>query len=129
LRLALGRPEALFDGLEERVQPFREAGFIRLLADEYWLRGRAALALEQNDAAREFLLKAKEAAEKQDERAILWKILETMSEVEKVSGNEALALQLRDQAKEVVNDIAAHAGELRDVFLSQPAVVQLLGES
>lgn len=129
LHLALGEPELLFAGLEERVQPFRTAGFIRLLADELWLRGRAALALGQYDAARESLLKAKEAAEAQEERAILWKILATMSNVEKVSGNAGLAEQLSDQAKEVVNDIAEYAGELRDVFLSQPAVVQLLGES
>ncbi len=129
LHLALGEPELLFAGLEERVQPFRTAGFIRLLADELWLRGRAALALGQYDAARESLLKAKEAAEAQEERTILWKILATLSEAEKKSGNAELANKLHGQARAVVDDIATHAGELRDVFLSQPAVVQLLGES
>ncbi len=54
LRLAQGRPEDLFAGLEERVRPYREAGFGYILADEHWLRGRAALALGQYDAAREF---------------------------------------------------------------------------
>jgi tetratricopeptide (TPR) repeat protein len=112
--------------LEERVQPYRAAGFGYLLADELWLRGRAALALGQYDEARESLLKAKEAAEAQEERAILWKILATLSEVEKACSNADLADSLRDQAWGVVNDITAHAGEMRDVFLSQPEVVQLL---
>ena len=129
LYLVLDQPVNLFSGLDEQIQPYRKAGFGRLLADEHWLRGRAALALGQYDAARESLLKAKEAAEAQDERAILWKILATMSEVEKAAGNMDEAEKLHGQAREVVNDIAAHAGEMRDVFLSQTAVVQLLGEN
>jgi DNA-binding SARP family transcriptional activator/predicted ATPase len=126
IHMALGQPQALFAGLEERVQPYRAAGFGYLLADELWLRGRAALALGQYDEARESLLKAKEAAEAQEERAILWKILAALSEVEKACSNADLADSLRDQAWGVVNDITAHAGEMRDVFLSQPEVVQLL---
>jgi len=128
INLALGQPENIFEGLEERLQPYRVSGFGYLLADELWLRGRAALAMGQYDSARESLLKAKEASEAQDERAILWKILETMSEVEKANGNTDLANSLCDQAREMVNDIAAHAGEMREVFLSQPTVVQLLGK-
>jgi len=129
IHLALGQPENLFAGLEERMQPYREAGFGRLLADEHWLRGRASLALEQYDEAREFLLKAREAAEAQEERAILWQILVTMSDLEKACGKWDSAKKLREQAREIVNDIAAHAGEMREVFLSQPAVVELLGRS
>ncbi len=34
-----------------------------------------------------------------------------------------------DQARAVVDDIAAHAGEIRGAFLAQPAVVILLGET
>jgi len=126
IHLALGQPENIFEGLEERLQPYRESGFGYLLADELWLRGRAAFALEQYDAARESLLKAKEAAEAQEERAVLWKILATLSEVEKASGNTDLAINLRDQAREVVNDIATHAGEMREAFLRQPAVAMLM---
>ena len=128
IHLALGQPENLFAGLEERMQPYREAGFGRLLADELWLRGRAALALGQYDAARESLLKAKDAAEAQEERAVLWQILATMSDLEQACGNVDSAKKLRDQARAVVNDIAAYAREMRDVFLGQPAVAQLLGE-
>jgi DNA-binding SARP family transcriptional activator/tetratricopeptide (TPR) repeat protein len=129
LNLALGQPEALFAGLEERVRPYREAGFNARLADEHWLRGRAALALGQYDAAREALLKAKEAAEAQEERAILWKILSTLSELEGACGDKDAAEKLREQAMALVDDIAAHAGELREAFLAQTAVAQVLSEN
>jgi DNA-binding SARP family transcriptional activator/tetratricopeptide (TPR) repeat protein len=128
LYLVLDQPENLFAGFEERMQPYREAGFGRLLADEHWLRGRAALALGQYEKARESLLKAKGAAEAQEERAILWKILVTLSELEQAQGDMAAANKFRDQARVVVDYIAAHAGEMRDVFLSQPTVAKLLAE-
>ena len=128
LHLALNQPETLFGGLEDRLQPYRRAGFGRLLADEYWLRGRAAQALGQYDAVRKSLRKAQQAAGTQEERAVLWKILATMSEVEQAAGHMDESKKLHRRAIEVVNDIAAHAGEMRDVFLSQPMVVQLLGK-
>jgi tetratricopeptide (TPR) repeat protein len=129
INMALGQPENIFEGLDDRMQPYRESGFGYLLADELWLRGRAALALEQYSEARESLLKAKEVAEAQEERAILWKIIATLSEVEKSSGNLELADSLCDKARVVVEDIAAHAGEMRENFLNQPAVVQILGKT
>jgi hypothetical protein len=129
LHLALDRPEALFAGLEERVRPYREAGFGYLLADELWLRGRAELAQGQHDAARATLLEARATAEAQEEWAILWKILATCSEMERACGDAAASDRLRDQARVVVSDIAAHAGNLRGAFLDQPAVAQLLGQT
>jgi hypothetical protein len=52
-----------------------------------------------------------------------------MSEVEKARGNMELADSLCDKARAVVEDIAVHAGEMRNVFLKQPAIVQILGET
>jgi DNA-binding SARP family transcriptional activator len=127
LNLALGEPEALFAGLEEQVRPYREAGFTFLLADENWLRGRAAIALGQYDKARAVLLKAREAAEAQEERTILWQILVSMAEVEAACGDAAAADRLRGDAREVVSFIADHAGDLRGAFLAQPAVARLFG--
>jgi DNA-binding SARP family transcriptional activator len=129
LHLAQGRPEALFYGLEERARPYREAGFGYLLADEQWLRGRAELALGHFDAAREALLQARETAEAQEERAVLWKILASLADVEEACEDATTAGKLRDQARVVVTNIAEHAGKIRDVFLGQPAVAQLLGKS
>lgn len=129
IHLAQGRPEAIFSGLEERVRSYREAGFVYLLADEQWLRGRAALAMGQHGAARAALLQARAAAEAQDERAVLWRILATLSELERACGDETAASSLRNQARAMVTDIAEHAGELRTAFLGQPTVAQLLGNS
>jgi len=126
LSLALSQPENLFSGLEERFQPYREAGFSLLLADEHLLRAQAALALGQYDAARAALWKARQEAEAQDERAILWQILAAQSELERVKGDEAASTRLCDQALAVIEDIAEHAGELRSDFMNQPAVVELL---
>lgn len=129
LNLALGKPEALFAGLEERVRPFREAGFNAQLADEYWLRGQAEMALSHYEAARKSLLKARDAAGAQEERAVLWQILVTLSELEEARGERDAAKEFRDEAREVVSYIAEHAGELRTAFLSQLAVAQLLGKT
>jgi len=129
IHLALGQPENIFEGLDDRMQPYRESGFGYLLADELWLRGRAYLALGQYDEARESLLNAKGAAEAQDERAMLWQILASLADVEEACGDADAAERLCDEARTVVADIAQHAGEMRDVFLNQPSVVQLLGEN
>jgi len=126
INLALGQPENIFEGLDDRMQPYRESGFGYLLADELWLRGRAALALGQYDAARESLLKAKEAAVAQDERAVLWQILASLANVEEACSDADAAERLRNEARTVVTDIAEHAGELRKNFLAQPDVVSLL---
>jgi DNA-binding SARP family transcriptional activator len=129
LNLARGRPADLFAGLEGRARPYREAGFGYYLADELWLRGRAELALGRLDAARAALLQAGETAAAQEERAILWKILASLADVEEACGDTAAAGRLRDQARVVVDYIAAHAGELRDAFLGQPAITQLLSKT
>jgi len=95
---------------------------------ETW-QGRAHLALGQFEAARAALLDARAAAEEQEERAMLWRVLVTLSELEQAGSNTSAAGRLRDQARAVVDDIAAHAGRLRVIFMDQPAVVQLLEES
>ncbi len=48
---------------------------------------------------------------------------------EQECGDESSAGRLRDQARAVAENIAAHAGEMRDVFLGQPTMVQLLSKN
>jgi hypothetical protein len=60
---------------------------------------------------------------------VLWQILASLADVEEACEDAAAAGKLRDQARAVVTDIAEHAGKIRDVFLGQPAVAQLLGKS
>jgi DNA-binding SARP family transcriptional activator len=126
LNLALNQPALLFAGLEERLRPYREAGFLYYLADEYWLRGRANLALGQFDPARVALQKAIAAAEAQEERAVLCQILASLADVEDACGNAVAAENLRDEAREAVSYIAEHAGELRESFLARPEVQAVL---
>ena len=128
LQLALGKPERIFASLQEQVRKFRQAGFRYSLAEELWLRGKAWLALDKLEQAREALVSAKAVAEENGERTFLWQILATLSELESISGKQSEAEKLREQALEVIDYIAEHAGsdELRDSFLAQPDVARLL---
>jgi len=128
LQLALGKPERVFTRWQDQMQQFRGSGFHRDLARELWLRGKACLALEDLDQAKDTLLEARAVAEGKSERTILWQILATLSELEAACGDREAAKKLNDQAHEVIEYIAAHAGELRDTFLAQPAVAVVLAE-
>ena len=129
LHLARGEPERVFDRLDERVAGYRQAGFRYSLPEEYWLRGRAEMALGRYGAARKALLHARETAEAQEERYVLWQIMASLAEVEAACGDTHAAGKLRDEAREVVGYIAEHAGDLHDTFVARPAVQALLGES
>ena len=123
------RPERAFDRLEERVQSYRQAGFCFSLAEELWLRGKVCLVLGESEGAKEILQEAKTVAEEQEERIFLWQILATLSEIERMRGDEAEAEKLREQAEEIINYIADQAGDEENVrasFLTQPAVAQVL---
>ena len=52
--------------------------------------------------AGEALLKARDAAEAQAERAVLWQILVSLAEVKAACSNVGAADRLRDHAREVV---------------------------
>jgi hypothetical protein len=73
-------------------------------------------------------LKARDAAEAQEEQAVLWQILVSLAEVEEACGDVETAERLRDEAREAVSYIVEHAGELRETFLARPEVVSLLNE-
>jgi DNA-binding SARP family transcriptional activator/tetratricopeptide (TPR) repeat protein len=128
LQLAMGRPERVFTRWQDRVRQFRAAGFHRDLATEMWLRGKARLALEDVDQAKDALLEARAVAVEKGERTILWQILATLSELEGGYGDREAAKKLYEQAREVIEYIAENAGELRDSFLAQPAVAAVLAE-
>jgi hypothetical protein len=96
-----------------------------------WLRGKARLALEDIEQAKDTLLKARAVAEGKGERTILWQILATLAGLEDKYGEEAEAEKLKYQARNVIYYIADHASDaedLRATFLAQPAVKQVLSE-
>ena len=84
------------------------------------------MALGYYAAAREALLKARDAAEVQDERAVLWQILVSPAEVEEACGNPETSERVCDEARKVVSYIVEHAGELRETFLARPDVQAVL---
>lgn len=129
LQLAQGNPEFVFNRLDERVQSYRQAGFRFNLAEEYWLRGKAYLALGEVESAKKILLEAKEMADEKEERLFLWQILATLSEIEQLRGDKVEAARLLDQAREIINYIADQAGDeegLRAAFLAHPSVEQVM---
>jgi tetratricopeptide (TPR) repeat protein len=126
LQLAMGHPERALERTTAVIQRLHRAGSRNYLAEAHWLRGRAWLALGEKFRARETLREALAAAQVTSERPILWQILQALSDVERESGNPNEADRLRDQAREVVLDIAANAGKLEDVFIAQPGVSKLL---
>ena len=125
LQLAKGKPDRAFDRLDERIDGYRQAGFLYSLAEELWLRGRARLLLGQLEAARVALLESRKVAEAGEERVTLWQVMATLSELERASGHLAAAEKRRGEARKLIDEIAAHAGELRSAFLGQPSVGQL----
>jgi len=128
LQLALGHPEQTLERLETVIQRLNHIQSRNYLAEAHWLRGQAMLALGEITQAKKALREAKAAAEVTSERPILWQILVSLADVEDACGDMETAVLLRNQARMVVDDIAAHAGELQDVFLSQPVVAKLLSE-
>ncbi len=128
LQMALGKPERVFSIREDQLQELREAGFGYRLAEELWVRGKTLLAMDKIGQAKQTLMKAVAAAGEHNERAILWQILATLSDLERRCGNKAEAEKLHGQAREIIDYISEHAGtdELRSTFLAQPSVLRIL---
>lgn len=130
LQLALGNPERTLDCMKDVIQRLHQVGSRYYLAEALWLQGKAWLALEKVEQAKEALMEAKAVAEDISERTILWRIPATLSDLERVSGNEPEAEKLRGQSQEILAYIADHTGSeaLRASFLAQPAVRELMGK-
>jgi DNA-binding SARP family transcriptional activator/tetratricopeptide (TPR) repeat protein len=111
LQIALGNPVGALDRMGDVIRQLKQAGGRFYLAELLWLQGKAWLALEDTSQAREALMEAKVVAEETGERTILWQILATLSEIERISGDNA------------------GPDELRDSFLAQPVVERVLAGS
>ena len=74
--------------------------------------------------AYEYYVKARSEAEALGSRRTLWKILAALSEIEAQRGDAIETKNLRQQARQIVEDIAAHipSPELRASFLNLPQV-------
>jgi len=127
LLLADDDPESALEKANYVIGRLDQAGIRLQLAESLWLKGKVLMALGNWGQAKEALLEAKTHSEQTNGRQILWQILATLAEVEDWRGNPAAARQLRSQAGEIVDYIAANAGceEQRVSFLIQPEVAAL----
>ncbi|MBI5649830.1 MAG: hypothetical protein HZC40_05185 [Chloroflexi bacterium] len=121
------RAIALADRLLARIRELKMRPFV---FDVLLLKGKALRALNDLDAARACLIAAREDARDLGVRRSLWEILAVLSAVETARGDAVSARAARDQAREIVAHIAAHAPpELRDAFLGQSAVRMILADA
>ena len=99
------------------------------LPDALHLKARAQWAQGNLDQTARALTEARQVAEAQGARWMLWRILATMSEVETQRGNAAHARTLRAQAREPLNYIVAHMPqEFHARFLNLPDVRAVMDE-
>ena len=82
------------------------------------------LALDRVEEGEAALVAAHQPAEAINSRRILWEILVTMADVAEKRGEKETAVTLRDQARAIIEFIAAQINEpdLREGFLSQATV-------
>ncbi len=121
--LAQGEFDRAVRLMSHRVTVFRQYGFHQTLPDALLIQAKASRALGETAQAMELLHQARAEAEGMQSRRLLWQIDATLSEMESERGNNADAEKFREQAREVIEYIAAHTPpDLRDSFLNLPQV-------
>jgi tetratricopeptide (TPR) repeat protein len=129
IEVALARNDAVrAQGLAvELVGSFENGHILFLLPEALLLQGRALHILDQLEAARAALERARDLALKIGSRRLLWPIYAALAQVASQRGVPEAAQALREQAREVVAYLSANAptAELRASFLAQPEVAQL----
>jgi tetratricopeptide (TPR) repeat protein len=117
LSLARGSYQQAIGEFRDMLAAFREAGVLWLAADAHYHRSQAHLALGETKEGYGALVQARDMAEPLNSRRILWRIYAGLAAIEP---DEGAAAAYREQARQIVNDIAGYAGSgpLRDAFLN-----------
>jgi class 3 adenylate cyclase len=125
--LARGDSQAALAAAGELVKIVRQMGSPALAPWAAYMLGRSEFAAGNSGAAREALSSARAEAEEMGSRWQLWRILAVLADLESAEGNLAEAANLREQAREIVGEIASHvpAEKMREDFLATPAVKAL----
>jgi tetratricopeptide (TPR) repeat protein len=128
IRLADGDLDTLLATADRMLTGVRRFRIRPFLSDALYAMGRVLLALGRAEEAWNALDEARAEASAIGCRRALWRILETMSTEAVRRGDNESALSLAEQARQVIDTIAAHAGseELRDSFLGLPQVKRVL---
>lgn len=112
----------------DQILPKMEKYHIRLYLADIWLyRSRALTVLGQTGAARQAAEQADTIAQTVGSKRIRWEILAQRAALEKQRGDSDAAQALLQQAREIIEFIAAHApDELRETFLNRAAVQSIM---
>jgi hypothetical protein len=132
--LALARQEhaRVIELMHEFIARLRKYGVRPALPDALLLKGKALLAQNRMDEAREALTRSRAEAEALGSRRALWPALAALADPrldrgEAGRGNATEAQTLRQQAREIIHYIADHSPpDLRASFLNLPEVRAVL---
>ena len=115
-----GRAEGVIGKLLERLSPIHARMF---LSEALFVRAQVLFGQGRPDEALGSLEEARTVAQAIGSRRMLWRILAALSESEGKRGNEEKAIELRAEARIIVEYIADHVpAELRPSFLNLPDV-------
>jgi tetratricopeptide (TPR) repeat protein len=130
VNLAEGKFTETLANLAVFLEKLDAVKFRSLEGDAGYLKGRALIGLERFDEAETVLSAAKQLAEEIGSRRNLWQILIALSEIELKRGHEMAAYKLRQQARQIVEYIAAHITQidLRESFVDLPHIRAVLQE-
>ncbi|MFQ5611763.1 MAG: hypothetical protein ACE5H9_06480, partial [Anaerolineae bacterium] len=82
LQLARGKPKEARKGLTYLIARLRRAGALLHLPEALWLYGKALLALNKPEEARQSFLEGQIVAEETGARRVWWRILGALCELE-----------------------------------------------
>lgn len=114
---------AFLDSMIQYLQKTQGRG---LLSEPLFAKGKILMARDELDDAAEILMEARETAESLSARRMLWQIYAALAEIQTRRGNESVAFQLREEARQIIEYIAAHSTEeQRGAFMNLPGVREI----
>ncbi len=128
LALASGDFQKALAIVEAFIKKIHRDGMLGLLPEKLLLQGRILERAGQQDSACDALREAVELAREQGAYPVLWQAASRLAELEAGRGNSDEAQALRQQAREAIDFMAAHAGRtgLKSSFLAIPQVQSII---
>src|SRR5262249_39250434 len=119
LALAAGQPQSALAQMDSLIAHYHRSGLQMFITDALLMRGRALAAAGRPSEAEAALEAARAKAEQLGSLRIFWQIQAELAALARTRGDEAAARALSQQAAELIEYIAARAGEpeLRESFL------------
>jgi len=131
IALATGALDEALAIVEDFLDGIRKTEVFRYRPEKLLLKGRILRKADRLEKAYAVLKEAHALATEQNARPSLWRICFHLAELETERGNLIQAKTLKEQARIVIDYIAAHAGrdDLRTSFLALPKVQTILSDT